>query len=163
MRIRCFMCIVLLVSITNIARADSSEREAILAVAELAFAAVRSGKPDDWRAIQLAEGSQISFRAHASGEPGKLEFRMSNNEESASGMQVDSQQSDELWTAEPTVLVRGPIAVVWGEYEFRIDGKFAHCGIDAIDMVKIEGEWKIANWMWTVEKDNCPSAPKSQG
>ena len=56
---------------------------------------------------------------------------------------------------DPTVLVRGSIAVVWTPYEFWNDGKTSHCGIDVFDMVKEQGGWKIANMMWTVEPDAC--------
>ena len=65
----------------------------------------------------------------------------------------------ERWTSDPTVLVHGPIALVWGEYEYWVDGNFSHCGIDAINLVKLEGKWKIANWSWTREKDGCPTDP----
>lgn len=136
----------------------AGDREDILAVVEQAFAAVTSQNPDDWRAVQVPQGTTLSFRPHSSGEPGKLEMRMTNNEEFIAGMRKTEQEYSEHWTAEPTVLIRGPIAVVWGAYEFTIDGKFSHCGIDAIDMVKLEEGWKIANFMWTVEKDNCPAA-----
>jgi hypothetical protein len=44
------------------------------------------------------------------------------------------------------VLIRGPIAVVWGEYEFWTDGQFSHCGVDSVDFVKIDGTWKVANF-----------------
>lgn len=53
----------------------------------------------------------------------------------------------------PTVLVRGPIAVVWSPYEFKIDGQTSLCGIDVFDFVKVEGAWRVANAMWTVEAD----------
>jgi len=56
---------------------------------------------------------------------------------------------------DPTVLVRGSIAVVWTPYEFWIDGKTTHCGIDVFDMLKERGVWRIANAMWTVEPDAC--------
>jgi hypothetical protein len=55
----------------------------------------------------------------------------------------------------PTVLVRGPIAVVWAPYEFWNDGKTSHCGVDVFDLVKIDGEWRVSNAMWTVEPDAC--------
>jgi hypothetical protein len=55
----------------------------------------------------------------------------------------------------PTVLVRGPIAVVWAPYEFWQDGKTSHCGVDVFDLVKIDGEWRVSNSMWTVEPDAC--------
>jgi hypothetical protein len=55
----------------------------------------------------------------------------------------------------PTVLVRGGIAVVWAPYEFWIDGKTSHCGVDAFNFIKVDDEWRIANAMWTVEPDAC--------
>jgi len=139
--------------------AQDDERAAILAVMERAFHAVGSGNPDDMRELQLADGTSLSFRKHPNGSPGELLMRMSSNEELLAGAGDDGRQFEERWTGSPTVLVRGPIAVVWGEYEFRIDGAFAHCGIDAVDLVSIDGDWKIANWMWTVETDHCPTDP----
>ncbi len=137
-------------------QAGDSEREAILAVVEKAFAAVHSQNADDWRAIQLPEGSALTFRPDPEGEPGNLQLRMVGNEEFVAGMQKTEQDYAEYWTSEPTVLIRGPIAVVWGAFEFTVDGNFSHCGINAFDMVKLDDEWKIANVMWTTEKDNCP-------
>ena len=141
------------------ASADSSERDAILSVMDKAFAAVRSSRPEDWRAIQLAEGTTLSFRPHPSGKPEELEMRISNNEKFIADLEPDGHEYVERWTEEPTVLIRGPIAVIWGEYEFWIDGEFSHCGVDSVDLVKVDGEWKVANFMWTVEKEICPIAP----
>lgn len=139
--------------------AQNDEHQAVLALIEKAFAAVSSGNPDDWRAIQLAEGTSISFRPDPNGRPGELQMRLSTNEALLADDVQDERTHTERWTSDPTVLIRGPIAVVWGEYEYRIGGTFSHCGIDAIDLVKLDGQWKIANWMWTVEKDNCPTDP----
>jgi len=140
------------------ATADSPEHTAVLELMNRAFAAVGSGDPEDMRAIQLAEGTSLSFRPHPNGQPGELEFRFSTNEGLLAG-DDDGHRYEERWTGEPSVRIRGPIATVWGEYEFRIDGAFSHCGIDAVDLVKLDGEWKIANWMWTVERENCPTGP----
>lgn len=146
-------------TITGNANAEDKERDALLALMDQAFAAVSSRDPDDMRAIQLAEGTSISFRPLPNGKPGELEMRFATNEALAAGAVDDGHKFVERWTGDPTVLIRGPIAVVWGEYEFLIDGVFSHCGIDSTDLVKVDGHWKIANWMWTVEKDNCPTAP----
>ncbi len=51
----------------------------------------------------------------------------------------------------PTVLVRGPIAVVWTPYRFTLDGVETHRGVDVFDMVKLDGRWRIANALWTRE------------
>ena len=40
---------------------------------------------------------------------------------------------------DPVVHIRGSLAVVWTPYEFWIDGKTSHCGIDAFEMVKEKG------------------------
>ena len=161
MRIRKGLCLAPIVLILLVGKlfAQDHDRVAILALMEQAFDAVSSNNPDDWRAIQLAEGTSISFRPHANRRPGELEMRISTNEALAVSGADDDHENMESWTGDPTVLIRGPIAVVWGEYEFWIDGKFSHCGIDSADLVKVDGDWKIANWLWTVEKDNCPSDP----
>lgn len=144
------------------ANSEDSERVAILALMDQAFDAVSSGDPDDWSAIQLAEGTSLSFRPRPNGSPGELEMRMSTNEALAAGGAGDDREYVERWTGDPMILIRGPIAVVWGEYDFWIDGEFSHCGIDSADVVKVDGIWKIANWMWTVERDNCPTDPSGQ-
>ena len=72
---------------------------------------------------------------------------------------TDSSQADghvyreQYWT--PTVMIRGGIAVVWAPYEYWIDGKTSHCGVDVIDFVKIDGKWFVSNAMWTVEPEAC--------
>ena len=149
MQLRALLCLTLMCTVShfNDAYAQSDDHELILAVMEKAFAAVHSNNPDDWRAIQLAEGTEA------------LEMQISNNEEFLANLKPDGHDYMERWTGEPTILVRGPIAVIWGEYEFWIDGEFSHCGVDSVDLVKVEEEWKIANFMWTVEKENCPTAP----
>lgn len=134
---------------------NANDRAAILELMDKAFAAVASGDPDDWRAIQLAEGTTLSFRPD--GEGGQA-MRIASNEEA-----IQREPTDDIylerWIGEPTVMIRGPIAVVWGEYEFFINGERSHCGVDSVDMVSVDGEWKIANFMWTVEPDGCPDTP----
>ena len=161
MQTRTLLCLtgLFISSQPTIASEESGDREAILAVMDKAFAAVRSNIADDWRAIQLAEGTTLSFRPGPEPRPDEREMRISNNEDFVADLKPDGHEYIERWTGEPTVLIRGPIAVIWGEYEFWIDGEFSHCGVDSADLVKISGEWKVANFMWTVEKENCPTAP----
>jgi len=131
---------------------EVDDRAEILALMDKVFAAVASGDPYDWRAIQLAEGTTLSFRPD--GEGGQA-MRIESNEE-AIQREPTNDVYLERWIGEPTVLIRGPIAVVWGEYEFFINGERSHCGVDVADVVKMDGEWKIPNFMWTVEPEGCP-------
>ena len=148
--------IALLCSGGTVAAADD-EHDAILATMERAFAAVASGNPDDWRAVQLSEGTSLWFQPGTNADG--LEMRIATNESILPSGAGDARERMERWTSDPTVLVHGPIALVWGEYEYWVDGNFSHCGIDAINLVKLEGEWKIANWSWTREKDGCSTDP----
>ena len=151
------LLLMMMATVAGNAFAQGDERSAILTVMQQAFDAVHSQDPDDWRAIQLAEGTTLSFRPHPDGDTGRLEMRIARNEAFVADQVRDSHEYVERWTGNPTVLIRGPIAVVWGEYEFWIDGEFSHCGVDSADLVRMDGKWKIANFMWTVEKDHCPT------
>jgi hypothetical protein len=53
------------------------------------------------------------------------------------------------------VEARGDLAHVWAPYELRDNGKVVHCGIDAFDLVKIGGAWRVGNLMFTMEPDGC--------
>jgi Domain of unknown function (DUF4440) len=64
---------------------------------------------------------------------------------------------ERMW--DPEVRVQGPIATVWTRYDFWVDGKFSHCGVDAFDLVKTSEGWKIAGGVYTVERTGCPPSP----
>lgn len=57
---------------------------------------------------------------------------------------------------EPHVHVAGDIAMIWSRYEFEIDGRFTHCGIDHFDLVRQDGRWRVLNLTWTQQTQGCP-------
>jgi len=48
---------------------------------------------------------------------------------------------------------------VWTPYDFWVDGKFSHCGIDIFDLVKTAEGWKISGATYTVERTGCAASP----
>ena len=98
-------------SATAFALDEPADEAEILALMDQAFAAVASGDPDDWRAIQLAEGTTLSFRPDGKGGQS---MRLENNEQAIQQAPTDDVYL-ERWIGEPTVMIRGSIAVVWGE------------------------------------------------
>lgn len=64
---------------------------------------------------------------------------------------------ERFWS--PTVLIHGPLAIVWAPYDFRIDGRFSHCGIDAATLIRTADGWKNATWTWSVQPTGCPPGP----
>jgi hypothetical protein len=55
----------------------------------------------------------------------------------------------------PEVLIRGGFAQVWAPYELRDNGKVVHCGIDGFQLVDLDGAWRIAHVISTMEPDAC--------
>ena len=54
-----------------------------------------------------------------------------------------------------SIQVDGPMANAWTAYEFWIDGKLSHCGVNSFHMIN-EGEgWKIIYLIDTRRKDGC--------
>jgi hypothetical protein len=76
-------------------------------------------------------------------------------------MASDQSYRERYWS--PTVLIRGPMALVWAPYEFQIDGRTSHCGIDVFSFSRMDGVWKVSNSMWTVEPGACAELGMSKG
>jgi hypothetical protein len=51
--------------------------------------------------------------------------------------------------------IDGDIAMVWGRYTFRIDGKVHHCGMDHFQLTRVEGQWKITSLTWSSRTTGC--------
>ena len=64
---------------------------------------------------------------------------------------------ERMWN--PQVLQHGAIAVVWGSYDFHLNGKFHHCGVDSFNLIKTEAGWKIASVSYTSETIGCSPSP----
>lgn len=56
---------------------------------------------------------------------------------------------------DPVVQMRGALATVWAPYELRDNGQLKQCGIDAFDLVKMDGRWMITGALSTLEPDAC--------
>lgn len=57
--------------------------------------------------------------------------------------------------AKPTILEEKGLAVVWARYQFRLDGKLSHCGVDLFNLVETPDGWKIAALADTRQTEGC--------
>ena len=128
------------------------ERAQVLAAADRVIAAINSNDAEALRQIALPEGMNISLRYQPGGST-KLRFK-SNSQDAAETTVEKRRFTERYWN--PTVLVHNGIAVFWAPYSFDIDGKRSHCGVDQFDFIKVDGQWKLASSMWTVEPNGCP-------
>ena len=68
---------------------------------------------------------------------------------------------DQIWNEKISNLkidVDAGLAHAWMDYEFYLDQKFSHCGINAMQLVKLDGEWKIIHLIDTRKKSDCQPA-----
>jgi len=60
---------------------------------------------------------------------------------------------------EATVLVDGPIAMVWAPFAFYMDGARTHCGIDVFTLMQVDGAWRISTVTYSHLNEGCEDAP----
>jgi hypothetical protein len=130
---------------------QSGEKTAVLEAMDRYMTAISESDLQAMAAMQTPEG--MTYRGHAT-EDGDMEIAAHPNSYWSDPSQDDGRVYRERYWS-PTVLIRGGIAVVWAPYEFWIDGETSHCGVDVVDFVKIDGQWLVANSMWTVEANAC--------
>jgi hypothetical protein len=64
---------------------------------------------------------------------------------------------ERMWS--PTVFLQGSLAVVRTSYDFHVDGKFSHCGVDVFTLVRSRGEWRVTHIVFTTQRQNCAPSP----
>ena len=54
---------------------------------------------------------------------------------------------------DPLIRIDNDLAMVWAPFEFLVDGKVDHCGTDLFNLVRQDGQWRIASIADTGRKD----------
>jgi hypothetical protein len=60
------------------------------------------------------------------------------------------------------VRIDGPLAAVWTYYDFFAGDNFSHCGYDALQLLRVEGEWKVVALADTRRRDGCRQERQSR-
>jgi hypothetical protein len=125
-------------------------QEAAVATVQRFFDAMAAKDADAVRAVTLPGGIYTSIRPAAGGGTAVTRLTV---EDFAQHLRPGLHEA--MWS--PRVSLRGDmLATVSGPYEFQLDGKTTHCGIDVFDLAKVDGQWRIASIIWTAEPDACP-------
>jgi hypothetical protein len=145
----------LLCALVMPARAQSpngDERDVIAAV-QVMFDAIAACDAVKARAVSVPEGRLYRLVPAPGAQPAS-----STLEQFAARLeQCPNTMLERMWT--PQVRVHKGIASLWAPYDFWIDGKFSHCGIDSFDLVKTPAGWKITGGIYTVEREGCAPSP----
>lgn len=129
--------------------ADAQEDESlVLATVQKFFDSMTDKDTAAARQILVMDATYFSVRE---GDDGTT-MRGSTNREYVEQLATTADDLQErMW--DPQVMVHEGIAVVWTPYEFQVNGEFSHCGFDAFSLVRVDGRWKIAGIIYTVEQE----------
>jgi putative lumazine-binding protein len=133
---------------------NETDRAAITDVVQRAFDAIETNDQAVWAEVLTEEGMFSSVRRDANGR----RIGVQTYAEHAANTTPPPNDYLERWW-DPIILVDGDIATVWTPYDFLIDGKFSHSGIDVIVLLRDDSGWKIASIAWNVEKTPRAGAP----
>jgi hypothetical protein len=64
---------------------------------------------------------------------------------------------ERIWA--PVVRVEGPLATVWAAYDFHVDGRWSHCGVDAVTLIRTGAGWRVSGIDYTVQRRGCVPSP----
>jgi hypothetical protein len=130
------------------------DKAAVVATVQKFFDTMASRDVEGARAVLMPEGRLFAVREQ-NGQPAA---RASSIEDYLKGLPGrKAEYRERMWN--PEVRVHGPIASVWTPYDFWVDGKFSHCGVDVFDLVKTPEGWKISGGAYTVERTGCAPSP----
>jgi len=130
------------------------DRTAVLATVQKFFDTMAARDVEGSRLVLMPDGRTVSVRE----QNGQTVARASTVEAYLDSLAKGKSASRErMWN--PEVRIRGAVASVWTPYDFWVDGKFSHCGIDAFTLIKTGDGWKISSGTWTIEREGCAPSP----
>lgn len=117
--------------------AQSPQEKAVLAPIHAMFDGMAKRDAAAIKAPTLPGGTMVLMR---DGKPAQMTF-----EEFAERVGKPGKAQIEERIHHPLVRIDNDLAVVWAPFDFLVDGKVDHCGTDLFDMVRVDGQWKIAS------------------
>jgi hypothetical protein len=129
------------------------EEQAVLAVVARLFIAMERRDTSQFGTIFLSGARLWGVRTNSQGQ----ERLQSLTWEQFAAMNAGDQRGkwiERAWS--PQVQIRGTMATVWAQYDFHFGSASSHCGVDAVQLLRIAGEWRIASIADTYETSGCP-------
>ena len=133
------------------AQVSDTERQAVLATVHRLFDGMRAG---DSAAVRAAFHPNAYLATALSGGDGPT-LRVDTLE---AFVQAVGSPHGEAWDERiygEEVRIDGPLATVWTEYSFFVGPKFSHCGVDAFQLARTAGGWRIIALTDTRRREGC--------
>jgi hypothetical protein len=151
MTLRYFLLVAFLATTTGVVRAQSAQ-DSVKAAVNLLFTAMKNA--DSAQLVAAFDDSAV-LQTIIVDSAGKTTARSYPVAEFAMAIgRLPKGAADEQVRIE-TLKVNGPLAQVWAPYHFYYNGTLLHCGVDAFQLIRVNGVWKILYIVDTREKGRC--------
>ena len=144
--------ILLLVASSRIDAQVASDSAAITGVVTRLFDAMRTRDTTTMRALFVPNASMQSLRDSAVTFD-RIDGWIAGVARAPQGVVLDERLGPQ------TVRIDGNLATVWVDYWFFVGPRFSHCGVDALQLARIGGGWKIFSVVDTRRTTGCAPAP----
>lgn len=127
-----------------------SPNTAVRAVLDTLFEAMRAGNSAAAQRVFVPGARLQSITPQ--GDSVAIQTRSAAAFIRAVGQPRDATWDERTWDVE--VRVDGPMATVWAPYVFYLGNERSHCGVNAVDLVRRGGAWRIQQITYT-RRSNC--------
>lgn len=156
MRLRTFVVVVATLLVPAAAQAQAGSEEAeVMAVIEELFDAMRARDTTAMRSL-FAPEARLVRGSTANGETtvnvtdvGDFITSIAN---APPGLLIDERIYD------PEVRIDGNLATVWVHYTLYLGDRLSHCGVDAVQLLRLSDGWKMVNLADTMRREDCDPA-----
>lgn len=124
---------------------EASDKQAVLAPIHAMFAGMSARDAAAIRKPTLPGGVMVLMR---NGKPMQMTF-----EDFATRVGVPGKEKTEERIHDPLIRIDHDLAVVWAPFDFYVNGKVNHCGTDLFNLVRQDGQWRIASVADTSRND----------
>jgi hypothetical protein len=150
--LRRLVCLLIVLVSSRELTAQSSDSAAVVSAVQRLFDAMAKRDTVAARALLLPGSEFMSIRPNAQAPRHQADTSFLRS--LGAGKE---RMLERMWA--PVVHVHGPMAVLWAPYDFHIDGRFSHCGVDTFTLVRGAAGWRIASILYTVEPTGCAPSP----
>lgn len=138
--------------VPRVACAQSTDREAVLAVVQQVFDAMRT-RDTSLLSRAFDSTARLVGVSTRNGPPAVV-----LTAPATFGAAILRAKPGDVWNEriyDPEVRVDKDVAQVWAYYTFHLNSTFSHCGVDAFMLVKVGTAWKITQLADSRRTDGC--------
>lgn len=133
---------------------DDREHRALIASLDDFFAAIAARDFVRMRELMTADGVIHGYR----NGPAGVQVTARSHGQFIDGIQnSESILVERYW--DPQIAITDRMATVFAPYDVFIDGRFSHCGVNHISMLKVDEGWIIAGVVYSIMVEECEVSP----